>query len=779
MKHHQTLALAALLAVPATTSAQTTQSATSMMEEIVVTARKREQSLQDVSVSVAALPESLLKDAFITDSEDLTQLVPSLNIQKTGAPRGSSFNIRGVGTQSFSSAVEPSVSTVLDGVVLGRSGMAFFQLLDVERVEVLRGPQGTLFGKNSTAGVVHIITQDPTDEFTGAVTARAIEDDQLEGGFTVSGPLGDAVGFRLTGSYAWDDGYIDNTYNGDKLNSRDDWSLRGKLRFDPGASLSLLWSSDYSEQEGDCCVATLRSIEPYPAQAPNNQATVDALLQALSPVVPASDNTRVNHDFPDTLEVTGGGHSLTADWDIGNHTLTSITAYRDWEQISADDADLVPMRVAVAEVWQVGHTQQEQWTQELRVTSPADQRVSYVAGLYYFDQTINRTFDRFLGLGNPALDGVATSDFEVNSLNYAAFGEATWNINSDLRLVLGARYTQDEIDFDFMRAGNSAFQPDIAPFSKDVDGDDLSGKATLEWNASDDMLLYATYVQGYKGPAFNVLTGSDPDNTQPVDPETSKSYELGMKSGWFDNRLVVNVALFHTEYSDFQAQATESVLLLDDNGNTIDQNGDGEPDRKFSFVLTNVGEVTSEGIEIDFIAQPTENLSLYGGIAWIDAQIDSYEGGPCSFGQEFRDVGYRGQTTCGDEPANQDLSGGELPYSPDWKASLAANYRIAMNDLPFDVVLNANFRAQDDVQLSIDQDKYQRQGAYEVLDFSVSLRDRQERYNAAIFVKNALDEEYASAVAAQNENLIPNAYMQFLPRAFERRIGLELRYNWL
>ena len=248
------------------------------LEEVVVTARKREQSLQDVSVSMMALPESLLKDAFLTESEDLTQLVPSLNMQRGTSPRSSSFNIRGIGTQSYSDGVEPSVSTVLDGVVMGRSGMAFMQLLDVERVEVLRGPQGTLFGKNSTAGVVHIVTQEPTAEFTASASLTAIEDDQLQGGFTVSGPAGDSLGYRLSGFYAEDEGYIDNVYNGDSLNQKEDWSLRGKLRWDPTDQLSLLWASDASNTDGDCCVTTFRSIDPWPAEPPNNQARVDRFL---------------------------------------------------------------------------------------------------------------------------------------------------------------------------------------------------------------------------------------------------------------------------------------------------------------------------------------------------------------------------------------------------------------------------------------------------------------------------------------------------------------------
>lgn len=771
MPTRRLIATAVLATLPLTAVSQpSAQQATSLMEEIVVTARKREQSLQDVSVSVMALPENLLKDAFLTSSEDLTQLVPSLNIQKTGRPRGSSFNIRGIGTQSFSSGAEPSVSTLLDGVVLGRSGMAFLQLLDVARVEVLRGPQGTLFGKNSTAGVVHIISQKPSEEFTGSVSATVIEDDEYRAGFTFSGPITDTLGYRLSGSIGSDEGFIEDVKTGDSLNERDEWNLRGKLRWDVTDDLMLEWTSDISDLEGDCCASSYVSLEPWPGEAPNNQAQVDGLLETLSPVVPGKDNLKVNTDFPTRLDVEGQGHSLTADWVLGEHTLTSITAYRDWSQFASDDADGLPTHPL--NLWQTGATDQEQFTQELRLTSPADQTVSYVAGLFFFDQHIERVFERFI------LNGTGVSDFEVDTLNYAAFGEATWNINEQVRLILGARYTEDEIDFQFERASTSAVQAAVPYFEKSVKESDLSGKLALEWDATSDVLLYASYVEGYKGPAFNVVAGSNEDNTNPVDPETSESFELGMKSNWFDGKLVVNVSLFHTEYSDFQAQATESVLIVDENGNTQDADGNGVPDRRFSFLLTNVGEVTTEGVEIDFMAQPTENLSLFGGLAVIDAKIDSYEGGPCGFGQEFRGVGFRGQLSCGDDPAQQDLSGGELPYSPDWKFNIAANYVVPLDSQPVDIVLKANFRMQDDVQLSIDQDENQQQEAYEILDASIQLRDKDDRYSASLFVKNVFDEYYVSNISAQNENLVPNAYQHFLPRTFERRIGVEFRYNW-
>jgi iron complex outermembrane receptor protein len=191
-----------------------------------------------------------------------------------------------------------------------------------------------------------------------------------------------------------------------------------------------------------------------------------------------------------------------------------------------------------------------------------------------------------------------------------------------------------------------------------------------------------------------------------------------------------------------------------------------------------VGEVTSEGIEVDIMAQPTENLSLFGGVAFIDAQIDSYENGPCSFGQQFRGAGYKGQASCGGASGDQDLSGADLPFSPDWKVTLAANYVIPLAGQSFDIILKGNFLAQDDVQLSVDQDRYQKQDAYEILDLSVMLRDKDDRYSASLFVKNATDEHHVYTFQGQHETIMPNGYYHYLPRTFERRVGVELRYNW-
>ena len=745
------------------------------LEEVIVTATKRESNLQDVPIAVTALSGRDLVNALIGSSEELIQLVPSLNLNKGGNPRQTSFSIRGIGTVAFSSGIEPSISTMLDGVVMGQTGMAFAQLVDMQRVEVLRGPQGTLFGKNASAGVVHFITRDPTEEFEAEVRGYATEDEEYRSSFTVSDGLTDNLAGRLTGYYNHDEGWVENVYDGNTVNNSDDWGIRGKLLWNPTETLEVKWSSDYSDRNSKCCNVAFHALDPYPTQPPNNQEQVDQILAQLAPVVPGEKNKKVNLNGELTTDTSASGHSLEVNWDVGAHTLTSISAYRDWSQNGRGDNDQLP--VDVLGFIQGGKSEQDQFSQELRLTSPGDQFISYVAGLYYFDQTVDRKFDRSFDVtGTDRTEAIA--DFSVDSLNYAAFGEAVTHFSERWRLVTGLRWTHDDIKFDFERIGSTLGANPEPYFKRDNNESAWSGKIALEWNVTDDAMTYASYSQGYKGPAFNVGFGSTPANTDPVDPETSEAFELGLKSSWFENRLIFNVAIFQTTFDDFQATASEFTPNLDDNGNPIDENGDGFDDGVFSFVLSNVGKVKTQGVEIDFTALPMENLTLSGGMAYVDAQIEEFEGAGCTFGQSFRGVGYKGQTSCGNAPATQDLRGGVLPATPEWKFTLAASYLIPLTSMPFDLEINGNYRYQDKVQFVIEQDIYTTQDGYGILDLSLVALDHSDHYTVTLFTKNVFDDWYLTSVNAFATTFTPNGYGHQVPRYAERTFGVEARYRW-
>jgi len=756
------IALIALTAILGT-AAGVQGAETRALEEVLVTATKREASLQDVSVAVTALSAEELRNSQLISSENLTFLVPALNLQKGTNPRQTSFSIRGIGTQSFSSAVEPSVSTMVDGVVLGRSGQAFMQLLDIERVEVLRGPQGTLFGKNSTAGVVHIITQDPTDEPSGEVSATAVNDEEYRGGLTTAGPLTDTLGYRLSANGTTVDDYTKNYFDGDKLNGADEWSVRGKLRWLPTELLELKWASDYSDRSCDCTAAPIRRLKPFGG----NEAQVDDILDNIAPVRPGKENKDVNINKLPFSDSESWGHSLEANWDVGEYTLTSISAYREFEVNGFGDVDSQPIDALGFD--QFGSTSTDQFTQELRLLSPAEGAFNYVAGLFYFDQDVQRNFRREFEFqeGNP---GIAIADFSVDTTNWAAFGEATWHFADAWRLILGARYTEDELDFLFRRTqqGFPLGLPDaVDPTPGDTDDNDLSGKIALQWDYNDVGMTYFSYTQGYKGPAFDITFGTDPVGLQPVDPETSDAWEFGLKTSLLDRRLRFNAAVFYAEYQEFQAQA-----YIDPDG--VPDCPEDDPlcdpdDDPGSFRLINAGEVSTTGVEIDFLAQVTENLRMVGGAAWINAEIEDYPGGPCSGGQEFRGE-------CPDDGV-QDLSGGDLPFSPEWKVNLSATYTF-VRDGGFDIDLTGAMRAQDDIQYSITQDELTIQDAYAIFDASLALRGRDARWQATAFVKNVTDEFYASSILSNNPNLLPNGYNHIYDKYSERTYGVELRYSW-
>lgn len=701
-----------------------------VLEEVLVVATRRKASVQDVSVAVTALPDSILEQALAMSSEDIVALVPSLSLQKGSNPRSSSFNIRGIGTQSFSTAIEPSVSTIVDGVVMGRSGQSFMALLDVERVEVLRGPQGTLFGKNASGGVVHIISKDPSEELEGEMLGTASEDGAYRAGAMVSGGLTDNLAGRLSVNTSHADGWIHNFYDGSDRNESDDWSIRGKLLWDATDNLTLRWSSDYSDKDCECSQSTIRSMDSDPD-----------ILAEISPVIPGEENTDVNNNGDLSLEVESYGHALQLDWQLGDYTLTSITALREWTEDFDQDVDQRPTDPLNFE--QVGTLDQKQFTQEFRLTSPLDEMFNYVVGAFYFKQEVNRAFERTIFVST------TFSDFTVDTENYALFGEATINLNDYWRLIAGGRYTADDVSYD--HESYSTFNPEKAYLTDQTDNDDFSGKLAVEWDFNEESLVYLSYQQGYKGPGFG-LTANTSELTEPVDPETVDAVELGLKTTLWNGRMVLNTAIFYAEYQDWQAEA---FVTSDDGLSTLK--------------TTNAGEVSTTGLEFDVTVLVSENLRLFGGLTLIDTEIEEFENGPCSLGQQFRGECPEGQ---------QDLSGDVLPGSPDWKLNLMLNYTIPTQTLEFDWVLVANFAAQDDIQYSVTQDSYTEQDGYEVLNLSGGLHDKAGRYSATLFVKNVLDEHYVLGIGATTALFLPNGYLQQVPRTYQRTVGLDVRYRW-
>jgi iron complex outermembrane receptor protein len=657
--------------------------------------------------------------------------------------------------------VEPTVSTVVDGVVIGRTGNFLSNLVDIERVEVLRCPQGTVFGKIASAGVVNVITRRPTDVLEGLVRVSATDDDQQTVEAMLSGPITDRVRGRVSAFWKDFDGFVDNEFNGETLNGDESQGVRAKLDIDLSDRANLLLIADYSEQDRNCCTWTVRNA----GSPPQFQPFMAFDLQSLDL---GDDNDEVLLGSPVFSDMEQGGVSAEFTLDFETFTLTSITAYRSWEIKTEQDVDSLPFtdptyaRVLITS--NGGDTEQDQFSQELRIASTAWDTVNLTAGLFYWSQELDRYFQRELQLcavpgfdpglppDTPCAFGVPQFGFfdtSVDTENAAAFGQVDWRFSDDWTVTLGLRYTYDDLDFEFDRPTDPILFPAVPPasFKGGDDDTDLSGKFALQWDVNDNLMTYASYTRGYKSQGFDIIFGMTPDRAEPVDPETSDAFEVGLKGELFDRRLRLGVSAFHTKFDDFQGQAFDA-----DQG---------------AFVLTSAGSVITRGVEFDTTAKPTANLLLNAALAYTDAYYDDFETGPC----------WTGQTAAqGCIGGIQNLTDEDVPNSPDWKLTVQGRYDVLLNG-PVNLFVSGAFRWQDDATSAVSQRPSLEIDSYAVFDLTVGVDSDDGKWSAAVFAKNLFDENYTNVVIETPLDAVDGT-SQFLSRDFQRYVGARLEYRF-
>lgn len=736
------------------------------LDEVVVTAQKREQRLQDVPIAVSVVSGDLAENTGGFNIEALRTLVPSLNLRKTNTALNQSLFLRGVGTINFAIAAQPSVAAVVDGVVLSSAGEAFGDLYDVERIEVLRGPQGTLFGKNASAGVVNIVTKRPGTETGGFIDVSWFDGDERRYKASLDAPISDTLRTRTTVTFGEFDGFIDNvstTAAGGKLNGYSRKGIRTVWVADPTEKVQLTFIADYRSSDDNCCVEVI-GTRPTGANGP-------ALVSLLSGVDFAGDESRrVRQNLQMRSEEDAYGVSVQADVDLGNLTLTSISAYRTWDSTEIREGDWLDRPAAYvgnafAQLHDIGPQSTETLSQELRLTSAGGETFDYVAGLYFSKTGAERYFQRdtivcrsttapvdATGLA-PCLPGLSVVDatpsanatFSADFKNIAAFADGTWNINDSFRLLGGLRWTQDDLSFNHFYRFSPSAGPGIrtapagsgptATLSNSDKSDNISGRVGVQWDATDDLMTYLTYARGYKGPAFNVFFNMGANDRNVIDAETADSFELGAKSTLFDGRMILNAAAFWAAYDDFQAN---NFLFLN---NTL------------ITTLTNAGKVTSGGVEVEFQAQPTDNFSLSGGFAYTDARIDNFFTPP-------------GQ-------APRFIAGSALPLSPLWKASLVGEWRIPVGS--FELVPNVVIAYQDEQFSDVNEPAALRIPAYTTVDLSVALTNESNRFRVALIGRNITDENFVALKSGGGPGGVPRLQ---IPRDADRYFGIQARFNF-
>ncbi|WOJ98121.1 TonB-dependent receptor [Congregibacter brevis] len=740
------------------------------LEEVIVTAQKRAESLQDVPISVSAIQGEKIQDAGIPNMAALADYVPNLHI--ADAPVNTNIYMRGVGSGN-NQGFEQSVGMYIDGVYMGRGRQYRAAFLDVERVEVLRGPQGTLFGRNTVAGAINITTASARagDELEGEVMVSAESfDGRVVEGFIGSG-LTDTLGARVAVKYRETDGFADNAFLGTSEGGVEELSYRLSLNWQPTDDLNVNFKysqSDYERTGATTTGTVFLDAAGRAENVPNRSAFADTAYNIMDVFFPGYQE-QTSREF-EVFKDNGFGRSqedgigiglnpdssdnditnmvLNVDWQVGELTVTSITGWSEYQYIDGADVDWLPLQFISRDDDQTF----EQFSQEIRIASPGGEFFDYVAGLYYdqsdlefqrqvaIDTNFDGLFPEFLSIvtpGNPPpevlpqnllfaltagaydMNQIARNhNYQLDSDSWAVFGQGTFNFTDTLRLTVGVRYTEENKDVrstQFLSDLNSgllnesdnyflhliqatSFNAYNYDYTQDRSTDALVPSFNLQWDISDDSMLYASFSQGFKSGGFTAADDGEPgdlqqgtfpcaptlpdftvdlsacyDVTNPndqfeFDDEEVDAFEIGGKHTLFDGGMTLNWAAFYTEYTDLQVAIFQGI----------------------GFVVENAASSEILGLEVDALWQATDNLRLGANFAWLDATYGDFDNGPCTAIQLDADplcgTGLPGATS-------NPLSGEPTLYASDYSASFFWDYiRPVGNSMEFFVGGEINYR---------------------------------------------------------------------------------------
>ena len=678
--------------------------ASALVEEVVVTAQKREQNLQDVSISITAFDGGQLEALGVEETDQLLQYIPNAKVEDRGAV--DSISIRGISLFDIADTSETPVGFYIDEVYKATNAGQAVQFFDIERIEVLRGPQGTLFGRNTTAGLFHVVTRKPTEEFEFYVTGQVGSFNQRILETVVSGPLTDSVRGRLSYKKNEDDGYQKNLFTtGGTFAQTDSFALRGILDIDLAEDLSLTLSSSYSEIDNVASLSVFENIsfgggfDGFVNPIPNARNTRSALFTAFT-----EDN------LPDDTDVVDATAKL--EWSINETTtLTSISSWGRTKRNFIEEA-AGPQNGTIIGNFQgiafgfgegaiptVRQLEATQITQELRLSGATD-ALTWVGGVYYFQD------DKDDGAAITLNPGLFNSNlYTLDTRSWAVFGQVDFSLTDVLTLITGVRYTEDKKDLDLL--GQTATTTFTA--SPSFKSDSVTWKVGLDANLTDDLLLFANVATGFKSGAFNTNGISDPARTAPVSEEEVINYEAGWKATVLNGRARFNGTFFYSDYTDFQgvAFAQDPVTL-----NLVSQ-------------LINFGDAIYYGAELDFTMALTDNLDIMISGGWLESELDS------------------------DAEGSGETDGESLSNTPQFNLNAVAIYTFDLGDAgTLQSQLGVSW--EDDFHFGEGgEPEIQRQDAYTLVDARLTWTSPDGHFSVSAFGKNLEDKEYrTSAVNA-------------------------------
>ncbi|WP_277762163.1 TonB-dependent receptor [Pseudomonas sp. A34-9] len=730
-----------------------------VLQTVTVESRRRSEDAQQVPTAMSVLGAQTLEEQRLYRLQDLQQAMPSVNVAFMHA-RQSSLSIRGLGNNPASDGLEGSAGIYLDNVYLGRPGMAVMDLLDIEQIELLRGPQGTLFGKNTTAGVLNITTRRPSTTPQGSFATSVGEDGYSQNQASFSGPLNDTLTGRIAAYKTHENGYVNNQYDGHTLGGGTRQGVRGQLLFEPNADFNLRWLADYHEEDSSAGTrslfstgTTVNGVNRYEQRA----AAVGATLV---------EGRRVNLDADQNVTVFQGGTSLEANWTLsGDYTLTSISAYRWWDFTPRNDDEL---NVDVMD--NVGQSARDkQYSQEIRLASPVGEHFDYVLGAYYFRQEMsNKVFtdygplaDTWNGTPQGALNNVISIGHgDVDTDSFATFAQGTWHLTPQLDFSLGARGTYERKQAQVTRnapvAGANVSGAAAAARAGRLgayDSGDLSlysfspsALASLAWHVNDQVLAYASLSHGEKSGGVNLSVASAPvagADSLLIGSERANDAELGIKTTLLDQRLLLNANLFWTVVHGYQTNAYDDASL--------------------SSYLTNAGTVRSRGLEVDSSWRPVAGLTINLNGAFNDVRYLSYEDAPCPAEVALRPGA----------PAACDLSGHAVVGASKWVFNTNASYQWSLHN-GLQPYVNGSYAWRSHAVGTVDDSRYAQLPGYGLVNLSSGVRGDwgKGQWDVSLWLKNAFDKTYYTTLW----NSPNGAYTGVLGTS--RTLGMTARYDF-
>jgi iron complex outermembrane receptor protein len=703
----------------------------SQLETVTVTTRRREESSQDVPTPMSVVSGQNLETQRVYRIQDLQQLVPSVNVAYMHA-RQSSVSIRGLGNNPASDGLEGSVGLYIDNVYLGRPGMAVFDLMDIEQLEVLRGPQGTLFGKNTTAGVINISTRAPTFTPERSIETSVGEDGYFQTKGTISGPLNDELAGRFSAYRTRSDGDIKNEYNGHDLNGGSRDGFRAQLLFKPNEDFNLRWIGDYNEEDSSAGTRVLYNTGP----TINGVNLYSARAAAAGATLVNGSHRKVNLDNDQHVTVHQGGTSVEANWTLpSDFTLTSISSYRFWNFTPKNDDGL-----NVAATYNAGvSVEDKQYSQEFRLASPKGEFFDYVVGAYYFGNDLdNKSFayygpqaDIWNGTPRGALANVGSvGSGHIKTDSFALFAQGTWHLSERLDFTAGVRGTYEEKNAWVTRdapVGGAAVTGAAATARRGrtgaYDSGDLnqyssspSGLLNLSYRITDDVLGYATLSHGEKSGGVNLAVGSAPTagaDSLLIGTERANNAELGFKSTLWDHRLQLNANVFWTQVNAYQTNAYDDVNRVQ--------------------YLTNAGSVRSRGVEFESTIIPLRGLTLNFNGSFNDVSYLSYKDAPCP--PEI--------SQAPGAPASCDLSGHQVVGASKWIGNANGEYKWNL-DNGFEPYVTGSYAFRSKAVGTVEDSDYGQIPSYAVVNLSTGLRGdfNQGQWDISLWLKNAFDKTY-------------------------------------